>query len=181
MCVWGCTCIYTHIHTSVYTGTYTYTHVYTCTHGVGVYVYTHIYSDTDTRIHTYTHMRANTQRHIHTHMHSRTHTSVPPPFVEGTNLSQLRNVVALTAGRSPCLTQSQSVCGEQLARLHALLSPKAWSPSACRGSRTGTRGVHRPLGPCVGSAGQPEKSAQEGLPVQTLTRAHACLVGTVCP
>jgi len=146
---------------------YTYTHVYTRhTHArVGwVYMYTHIYSDTDTRIHTYIYVQ-----------------TLPPPFAEGTNLSQLRNIVAVTAGRSPCLTQSQSVCGEQLARLRALLSPKAWSPSACRGSRTGTRGVHRPLGPCVGSAGQPEKSAWAGLPVQTLTRAHACLVGSMCP
>lgn len=171
---------YTHIHIHRHVHIHTCIHTaYTCTRGVGVYVYTHIYSDTDTRIHTYTHICANTQRH--THMHSHTHTSVPPPFAEGTNLSQLRNIVAVTAGRSPCLTQSQSVCGEQLARLRALLSPKAWSPSACRGSRTGTRGVHRPLGPCVGSAGQPEKSAWAGLPVQTLTRAHACLVGSMCP
>lgn len=144
-------------------------------------MYTHTYTQIQTHVYTHTHIYVQTHRDTHTHMHSHTHTSIPPPFAEGTNLSQLRNIVAVTAGRSPCLTQSQSVCGEQLARLRALLSPKAWSPSACRGSRTGTRGVHRPLGPCVGSAGQPEKSAWAGLPVQTLTRAHACLVGSMCP
>lgn len=105
---------------------------------------------THTRIHT--HIYTCKHRDTYTHMHSRTHTSIPSPCVEGTNLSQLRNVVAVTAGRSPCLTQSQSVCGEQLPGLRALLSPKAWFPSAFGGSRTGTRGVHRPLGPCAGSA-----------------------------
>lgn len=148
-------------------------HTQSCMEWVCIHTYAHA------RIHTYTYIRANTD--TYTHMHSRTHTSVPPPCVEGTNLSQLRNTVAVTAGRSPCLTQSQSVCGEQLPGLRALLSPKAWFPSVCRGSRTGTRGVHRCLSPCVGSAAQPEKSARDGLPVQTLTRAHACLVGTVCP
>ena len=128
----------------------------------------------------YTHMR--THRDTPTHMYTAAHTtSIPQPLAEGTNLSRLCNVVAVTTGRSPCLTQSQSICAEQLAWLCSRLSPKAWSPSACSGGQTGGRGGRGPLGPCAGSADQPEKSAQEGLPLQTLPRAHACLVGTVSP